>query len=519
MSPRQTPPPLPAHAPVLGNVPFQRGEILRSGGGEYIVRGMLGRGGMAQVLDVEDRVLGKRFALKVLDAHLARDPASVERFEREARALAKLDHPNLVAVVRLDHTVGPAPRPFFLMERLRGGTLREHIDRGPMPIDRVLELGDGLFRALDYVHRRQLLHRDVKPSNVFVHRDTYGEERAKLLDFGVMKLMLEKDAQTGFFGTAHYAAPEQLEAGGQLGPATDVYSAGIVLFEMLSGAHPFAQAERSARGARAARVVGPPSLEGCPRLGALAPDVRTELVALVAALLDNRPDRRPTALAAARTLSRLFDTLGAPASHDPSQEKVRTADPAPFLPGHLAAPTLIEEPHFKPTPESTVSVTDAELVSTGPTKPPVPENARATLALAPPPGLALALAVATAGPAQAPAMPPQRPLGPPRAARTLPLGRSYADLLPEPVLPLSRVVQPGPAAPLPRQAQAPIAGTPHRTSPPWGSIGLAAIVAIVAITVAIIAPYGRAATQGRSSTHGLSAGASSPGLDGSLAPR
>ena len=517
MSPRQTPPPIPSHAPVLGNVPFQRGEILRSGGGEYIVRGLLGRGGMAQVLDVEDRVLGKRFALKVLDAHLARDPASVERFEREARALAKLDHPNLVAVVRLDHTVGPAPRPFFLMERLRGGTLREHIDRGPMPIDRVLELGDGLFRALDYVHRRQLLHRDVKPSNVFVHRDTYGEERAKLLDFGVMKLMLEQDAQTGFFGTAHYAAPEQLESGGELGPATDVYSAGIVLFEMLAGAHPFAHAERSARGARAARVAGPPTLEGNPRLADLPPDVRGEIVALVAALLERRPDARPTALAAARTLARLFDTIGAPESQRASREKPRTADPAPFLPGHLAAPTLIEEPRFTPARESTLSVTDAELVSTGPTKPPVPENARATLALAPPPGLALALA--SAGPAQAPAMPP-RPAGPPRAARTLPLGRSYADLLPEPVLPLSRVVQPGPAAQLSPPAQAPIAHTPsHRTSPPWGSIGLAAIVAIVAITVAIIAPYGRAATQGRSSTHGLSAGASSPSLDGSLAPR
>lgn len=518
MSHRPTPPPLPvpAHAPVLGNVPFQRGEILRSGGGEYIVRGLLGRGGMAQVLDVEDRVLGKRFALKVLDAHLARDPASVERFEREARALAKLDHPNLVAVVRLDHTVGPAPRPFFLMERLRGGTLREHIDRGPMPLDRVLELGDGLFRALDYVHRRQLLHRDVKPSNVFVHRDTYGEERAKLLDFGVMKLMLERDAQTGFFGTAHYAAPEQLEAGALLGPATDVYSAGIVLFEMLSGSHPFAHAERSARGARAARVAGPPTLEGNPRLAALPPEVRAELVALVASLLDNAPDARPTALAAARTLARLFDAVGAPESQRASREKPRTADPAPFLPGHLAAPTLIEEPRFAPPRESTISVTDAELVSTGPTNPPAPEQARATLALAPPPGLALAVA----GHAQAPAMLPARPAGPPRAARTLPLGRSYADLLPEPVLPLSRVVQPSPAAPPTTLAHAPIAAPPsHRASPPWGSIGLAAIVAIVAITVAIIAPYGRAATQGRSSTHGLSAGASSPSLDGSLAPR
>jgi hypothetical protein len=243
-------------------------------------------------------------------------------------------------------------------------------------------------------------------------------------------------------------------------------------------------------------------------------DVRGELVALVGALLDNRPSERPTAHAAARTLGRLFDTIGAPESLDTSREKkARTADPAPFLPGHLAAPTLIEEPRFKPVTDAPISVTDAELVSTGGTPPPLPVNARATLALAPPPALALA----AQGKGQAPVMPPAPPMGPPRAARTLPLGRSYADLLPEPVLPLSRVIHPRPAAPLAEPP--PVAAPVHRASPPWGSIGLAAIVAIVAITVAIIAPYGRAATQGRSATHGLSAGASSPTLDGSLAPR
>jgi eukaryotic-like serine/threonine-protein kinase len=336
--------------PLGGGLGFRVGEIVMSAGGAYRVRGFLGRGGMAQVLDVEDEGLGKRFALKILDTHLSSDGPSVERFEREARALAKLDHPHLVAVVRLERTLASVPRPFFLMERLRGGTLRDHLNRGPVSLDRTLTVCSDLLRALDYVHERKLLHRDVKPSNVFVHVDAFGEERAKLLDFGVMKLMLEHEAALGFFGTAHYAAPEQLEPEGILGPPSDVYGAGIVLFETLTGRHPFAQAERTPRGARAARRRGAPSLADHVTYDRIPRDVLDELTPLVGALLARDPLGRPSAGTAARALARIARALASLRAETEDILAARTAVPEPFLPGHLAAPTEVDEPGVRRFP-------------------------------------------------------------------------------------------------------------------------------------------------------------------------
>ena len=375
---------------VGGGLGFRVGEIITSAGSAYRVRGFLGRGGMAQVLDVEDESLGKRFALKILDAQLATDPPSVERFEREARALAKLDHPHLVGVVRLERTTHPVPRPFFLMERLRGGTLRDHLNRGIVALDRTLTVCSDLLRALDYVHDRKLLHRDVKPSNVFVHVDAFGEERAKLLDFGVMKLLLEADACLGFFGTAHYAAPEQLEPGSPLGPPGDVYAAGIVLFETLTGAHPFPNTDRSPRGARDARRKGAPSLVDYAPPNHIPRDALEELTPLVAALLARDPLARPSAGTAARALARIGRTLATYHAENQDILSARTAVPEPFLPGHLAAPTEVDDPSGKrpaydlrfgrtipmPAPESrdppTDSVADHELVPA----PPRPTPAR-----------------------------------------------------------------------------------------------------------------------------------------------
>lgn len=327
-----------------GGLGFRVDELITSAGGAYRVRGFLGRGGMAQVLDVEDETLGKRFALKILDAHLSSDPASVERFEREARALAKLDHPHLVAVVRLERTTSAVPRPFFLMERLRGGTLRDHLNRGAISPERGMTLCGDLLRALDYVHERKLLHRDVKPSNLFVHVDAFGEERAKLLDFGVMKLLLETDDARGFFGTAHYAAPEQLETGAVLGPASDVYGAGIVLFETLTGIHPFVNAERTPRGAREARRAGAPSLALHLNRTSIPREVTDELTSLVAALLARDPLTRPSAGTAARALARINRIFASSREEQDHVLSARTAVPLPFLPGHLAAPTEIDDP-------------------------------------------------------------------------------------------------------------------------------------------------------------------------------
>jgi len=384
--------------PLGGGLGFRVGETIVSAGGAYRIRGFLGRGGMAHVLEVEDESLGKRFALKILDAHLAEDPASVERFEREARALAKLDHPHLVAVVRLERTRDKVPRPFFLMERLRGGTLRDHLNRGPVAVDRTLGICGDLLSALDYVHERKLLHRDVKPSNVFVHVDAFGGERGKLLDFGVMKLLLEQDATPGFFGTAHYAAPEQLESGHILGPPSDVYGAGIVLFETLSGTHPFATQERTPRGARDARLRGVPSLADAMTPDRVPGEVLEELTPLCAALLSRDPLLRPSAGTASRALARIARKLASLRAENEHVLSARTAVPLPFLPGHLAAPTEIDAPrpqraafqtvimgsHTVPMPppseDRTESVADAELLPTRPVLilvPPPPRNGAA----------------------------------------------------------------------------------------------------------------------------------------------
>jgi len=347
------------------------GDTVRAAGVEYRVVGRLGRGGMAHVLDVEDRDLGKRFALKLLDPHLAADPESLERFEREARALARLDHPNIVTVMRLDRT-DDERQPFFLMERLRGGTLRDHMNRGALSARRALTAAEHLARALHYVHERGLLHRDVKPSNVFLHVDAYGAEVVKLLDFGVMRLVHAESApEDGFFGTAHYAAPEQLVLGRAQGPETDVYSAGLVLFEALTGRHPFEDAERSLRGARAVRARGAPALrESLPR-GRLSDEALAEVGPLVASMLCKNPLGRPTAGVVARALARCLRRV--PDERGPARDlgedtPLRTRSPEPFSPAHLAAPTRLDAPPSSPAPDASSGaydpVSDADLVGT-----------------------------------------------------------------------------------------------------------------------------------------------------------
>ena len=348
------------------------GDTLRAAGVEYRVMGRLGRGGMAHVLDVEDLDLGKRFALKLLDPHLASHPESLERFESEARALARLDHPNIVTVMRLDRTEDEQ-RPFFLMERLRGGTLRDHMNRGAVSARRALATAAQLSRALHYVHARGLLHRDVKPSNVFLHVDAFGAEVVKLLDFGVMRLVHAGAAEDGFYGTAHYAAPEQLVLGAAQGPETDVYAAGLVLFEALTGRHPFEDAERTLRAARAVRQRGAPALREKLPPGRLSDEALAEVGPLVASMLCKNPLGRPTADAVARALTRCLRRVPderAPA-HDLGQDApLRTRSPELFLPAHLAGRTRPDPPPLPPPPPSDPAsasyepVSDADLVGT-----------------------------------------------------------------------------------------------------------------------------------------------------------
>ncbi|QNJ92668.1 serine/threonine protein kinase [Mycolicibacterium fluoranthenivorans] len=210
---------------------MQRPELL---GGRYELRGLLGRGGMAEVHSGWDVRLGRAVAIKLLSAPLSAQPDSRRRFDVEARAAAGLSHPHVVAV----HDVGEyRTTPYIVMERLSGRTLADALDHGPLPDHAVRALLDQVLSALSAAHRAGVLHRDIKPANILLTEDG----TAKVADFGIAKLADSADTMTGqIIGTMAYLSPERIAAR----PATaadDLYAVGVVGYQALSGRRPFPQ--------------------------------------------------------------------------------------------------------------------------------------------------------------------------------------------------------------------------------------------------------------------------------------
>jgi serine/threonine-protein kinase len=203
-------------------------------GTPYTFLRRLGAGGSAEVFEVRD-ASGRRFALKLLRQTLARSREAQVRFVREARALASVEHPNLAPVVDAGNANG---RPYFVMPLLEGETLRERVRRtGPLAATEAVLVTMEVLSALDAAHRAGIVHRDVKPANVFLTA-----EATIVLDFGVAKILDDGPSEitTGrhVVGTPRYLAPEQI-LGGRIDARTDVYSVGITLFEALTGLDPF----------------------------------------------------------------------------------------------------------------------------------------------------------------------------------------------------------------------------------------------------------------------------------------
>lgn len=207
--------------------------------GHYRVLSLLGSGGMAEVYEVEHLGLGRHFALKLLRAELARDAELVGRFQREARAVAKLESAHIVAIVD-SGTLHDAP--YFVMERLYGEELRELLNReGVLPPQRAVHIALDVCRALTVAHAAGVIHRDLKPENLFITRSELGTDHCKVLDFGVAKLAGENRTMPGtLMGTARYMAPEQIHHSSGAAPFTDIFSLGVILYECLSGQQPFA---------------------------------------------------------------------------------------------------------------------------------------------------------------------------------------------------------------------------------------------------------------------------------------
>jgi eukaryotic-like serine/threonine-protein kinase len=203
-------------------------------GGRYRLGERLGHGGMGEVFAAQDLRLEREVALKLLRADLAEQDDMRERVVAEARLAARLTHPNVVGVLDTGEQDG---RPFVVMERLSGRTLRDELAGGPMPAERVRDVGLQVLRALAAAHELGIVHRDVKPGNIL----DAGVGTWKVADFGIAKWVHADETLTGtgeLLGSPSYLAPERID-GEQAGPASDLYAVGVLLYESLTGRKPF----------------------------------------------------------------------------------------------------------------------------------------------------------------------------------------------------------------------------------------------------------------------------------------
>jgi serine/threonine protein kinase len=217
--------------------------LLNTTVGNYRVTKLLGEGGMGAVYLGEHPVIGRKVAIKVLHSALARDQDIVARFFNEARAIHLIAHPNIVEILDFGQT--PDGQPYFIMEFLTGEALSEVVARGPIAAAEVAVIVDQMCRALSAAHTKGIVHRDLKPHNVqLLEKD--GLPLVKILDFGVAKILAAPDGsqsvktRTGsLMGTPIYMSPEQCKGAGLLDHRTDIYSLGVMIFEMLAGRPPF----------------------------------------------------------------------------------------------------------------------------------------------------------------------------------------------------------------------------------------------------------------------------------------
>ena len=214
----------------------------RTAGGKYKLVRVLGRGGMGDVYEAQHSLIGRRFAIKFLHPDLADNAEIISRFQREAQAAGGLENENIAAVV--DAGTADDGAPYLVMEYLEGEDLAHLLVRsGPLPVPRAAYILIQACRGLAAAHERNIVHRDLKPENLFVCKRNDGSDLVKVLDFGIAKLQL-RGAGTGLthtgatMGTPFYMSLEQARGAKEVDHRTDIYSLGVILYEILSGAKP-----------------------------------------------------------------------------------------------------------------------------------------------------------------------------------------------------------------------------------------------------------------------------------------
>lgn len=377
--------------------------------GEFVVERELGRGGMAIVFLARDTALGRKVAIKVLPPELTFGQGMVERFKREARTAATLDHHHIIPIYR----VAPGGKLFwYAMKYLEGESLEDVLEREhQVPVDRAASILTQTAEALDYAHEHSVVHRDIKPPNIMLDAKGW----VTVTDFGIAKA-LDTSSLTGtnaMIGTPYYMSPEQCTGKKIVTGAADQYSLGVVAFQMLSGHLPFT-------GDSIIEIVHKHVVEPVPPLETLVPSLPPALVAVVERALAKGPDDRfPTVIEFAAAFARAAHAEGDPRAKttpvpaiDISGAPPVSTPPSTPRPSTLPRPVIASPPFTQrpvtPQPEATFPEGPAPSVAATPPPSVVPASAAAPppAAAAVPPLVETPPPVAPPAAAPAPAAPP-----------------------------------------------------------------------------------------------------------------
>ncbi len=366
-------------------------------GGKYRILRVIGEGGMGVVFEARHELLGTPVALKYLHAELARRPGLAARFLQEARVAASVQSPHVVRVTDVEQPADTSP--FLVMELLTGESLQQLLDREQrLPLELVVDLGLQILAGLEAAHALGVVHRDLKPDNVFIAQAP-GGPLVKLLDFGIAKLRQSSEYQQGLtrpgalLGTPEYMAPEQAFGAERVDARADLYSFSVIAYELLTGHRPLQDGDVST-------LLHRLSTEPVPRLELERPDAPQGLAALLHRGLAPNPEERPRSAAEYRillagfagALSHAGRIAATPAPLTPAPPGAITSPPASVRERSVPQ-TLPPEPASAPplaprAPTSTLTADPALGPATALAPPPLAPASAAPLHPAPPPGLA-----------------------------------------------------------------------------------------------------------------------------------